>query len=120
MSLAMGLTLPVGLLLIWMYKKIPTLIGVTVAFAGTYFLLAGRIPMVTIFEGTFAFFLMFMATEPKTTPLVDWQEWIYGLLLGGLLALMFIQKWTGAPYLVSLLAMNVIFSGYKWVQLRLA
>ncbi|QHO63367.1 hypothetical protein [Candidatus Chazhemtobacterium aquaticus] len=120
MSVAMLLTLPVGLWLVWVYKKIPTLVGVSVAFAAIYVVLVGRLPLAIIFEGTFGFFLLLMATEPKTSPVIDWQEWIYGLALGGILAVMMINKWGGSPYLSSLLIMNFIFSGYKWIQLKLA
>ena len=120
MSVAMLLTLPVGLWLVWVYKKMPTLVGVSVAFAGIYMILAGRLPLTIMFEGTFGFFLLLMATEPKTSPVIDWHEWVYGLILGGMLAVMMINRWGGSPYLSSLLIMNLLYSSYKWIQFKLA
>ncbi len=120
MSIAMMVTLPLGLYLVNLYKRIPTLVSVPIALIVSYFLLSGRIPVVTILEGTFAFFLLIMATEPKTTPLIDSQEWIYGLFLGGLLAYFFIHRVAGEPYLVSLLIVNLLFGVFKFLQLKTA
>ncbi len=113
MSAAMFLTLPIGLYLIWLYKKLPTLIIVPASFALTYFLLTGRSPLTILLEGTFAFFLFVMATEPRTTPIIDWQETIFGCFLGISLAFLFSSKLVGSPYLVSLLTTNLLFSLYR-------
>ncbi len=119
-SIAALLTIPVGLYLVFLYKKIPTLISAPLSLMAVYFILTGRLPLVTIVEGTFAFFLLIMATEPKTTPLIDWQEWIYGLSLGALLAWLFVHRIAGEPYLVALLLTNFVFGVFKWAQLKLA
>lgn len=118
-SVAMLITLPLGLWIIYKYKKWPTLIAVPLVFGVSYFLLKGTVPMRILLEGTFAFFLLIMATEPKTTPLIDWQEWVYGGLLGLLLAILFTSG-TSNAYLRALLSLNVLFAGYKWLQLRMA
>lgn len=117
-SLAMFLTLPAGLYLAWLYRKIPTLLSVPASLALVYFFLKGTLPLTTIFEGTFAFFLLVMAMEPKTTPVIDWQEWFSGLLLGLLLALLFVFRPVREPYLAALLLMNLVSSTLKWLQLR--
>ena len=110
MSVASLLTIPLGIYLMVLYKKIPTLISVPLALATSYFLLLGKLPLVLLFEGTFAFFLLIMASEPRTTPLIDWQEWIYGLLLGGLMGFLFVTKLIEQPYFVPLLAMNFLYA----------
>ncbi len=116
-SAAMLLTLPVGLYLIWTYKKLPTLIVVPASFALTYFFLTGRSPLTILLEGTFAFFLFIMATEPRTTPIIDWQETLFGGILGVSLAYLFSTKLVASPYLVGLLATNLLFSLYRKISL---
>ncbi len=118
MSVAALLTIPVGICLLSLYKKIPTLISVPVSLAISYFVFAGRLPFVILFEGTFAFFLMIMASEPKTTPVIDWQEWLYGILLGGMLGFLFVNRLVGQPHLVSLLSMNLLFAGFHFFYSR--
>lgn len=113
MSIALLLTLPVGLYLLFLYKKLPTLISVPLATLFVYFWLTGDWPLVTLLEGTFAFFLLIMATEPHTTPLIDYQEWIYGLLLGTILALFFVFRLVGEPYLLALLILNGLFAAFR-------
>ena len=111
-SAAMLLTVPAGLYLIWLYKRIPTLLTVTLSFLVVYFLLKGTFPVLTVLEGTFAFFLFVMAIEPKTTPVVDKQEWLYGTVLGSGIAFLYVVRLVGSPYLVVLLSANLLFSLY--------
>lgn len=118
MSVAMLLTIPFGVYLGLLYKKIPTMVGIPVVFLLTYYLLTGRVALTTVFEGTFMFFLLVMATEPKTTPLIDWQEMIYAVLLGSLLAFLFVYRIAGEPYLGALVLVNFLFSVFKWVQIK--
>lgn len=118
-SAAMLITLPVGLYIIKRYQKIPTLVATTASFLLLGYLLQGSFPITTILEGTFAFFLLLMATEPKTTPLIDAQEWVYGVILGGTLAVWSAFK-LPLPYLMNLLILNVLFSIFKFVQLKRA
>ncbi len=120
MSVAILLTLPVGLYLIGLYKRVPTLIGVPVVFLVVYYLLTGRWALTTVLEGTFMFFLLIMATEPKTTPLIDVQEVVYALILGSLLAMLFVYRIAGEPYLVALLMVNFLFAIFKWVEVKVS
>lgn len=112
-SLAMFLTLPAGLFIIWSYKKLPTLISVVSLFSLGYWWWAGRPPLAILLEGTFAFFLFIMATEPRTTPVIDKQEWVYGSLLGLILAFLFTHRLVSSSHLISLLALNLSFSIYR-------
>lgn len=118
-SSAMLLTLPLGLYIIKRYQKIPTLVATVGGVILGSLLLGGTIPYVLLLEGTFAFFLLIMATEPKTTPVVDFQEWIYGSVLGLSLAAWFSFNWP-LPYILNLLILNVLFTVYKYVQIYLA
>lgn len=118
-STAMLITLPLGLYLIKRYQKLPTLIATVVSFAVLSFFLQGSLPVKILIEGTFAFFLLIMATEPKTTPVVDKQEWFYGTALGLSLAVWFVYK-LPLPYLLNLLVLNILFSIYKFTQLKMA
>jgi len=118
MSLAMLLTLPVGLYLIWLYKKLPTLIFVPSSFALTYFLLTGRSPLTILLEGTFAFFLFIIVTEPRTTPVINRQEAIFGAFLGSMLAFLFKFRFISSPYLISLLTANLLFAIMRKISSR--
>jgi Na+-transporting NADH:ubiquinone oxidoreductase subunit NqrB len=116
-SIAMFLTLPIGLFIIWRYQKIPTLIATVISFILASLLLTGNFPARQLLEGTFAFFLLIMATEPKTTPVVDVQEWIFGFVLGASLVVSFVWK-LPLPYLLNLMVLNLIFVAYKYLQVR--
>lgn len=117
-SITSLLIIPVGIYLILLYKKLPTLIGVPASLLVVYLLLTRNSPLITMLEGTFAFFLLVMATEPRTTPLIDKQEWLYALLLGSLLGYLFVNRIFPDPYLASLLLMNLAFTLFKFVQLK--
>ena len=111
-SAAVLFTLPIGVYIIWKYKKVPTLISTTGVLLAVSYVLSGTVPTQLLLEGTYAFFLLIMATEPKTTPVVDAQEWVYGSVLGGSLALWFYFN-APLPYLLNLLILNALFSFYK-------
>lgn len=118
-SSAMILTLPLGLYIIKRYQKIPTLISTVAGVVLGSLLLSSYIPLVLLLEGTFAFFLLIMATEPKTTPVIDSQEWVYGSILGLSLAVWFHYNFP-LPYILNLLLLNLLFTAYKYVQVKLA
>lgn len=116
-STAIFITIPLGLYVIWKYKKLPTLIATTIGVVVMFFLLEGELPTRLLLEGTFAFFLLIMATEPKTTPLLDKQEWVYGALLGISLPIWFYFK-LPLPYLLNLVILNILFTAFKLIQTR--
>jgi len=117
-SSAMLITLPLGLYIIKKYQKLPTFFATILSFAALSFFFQGMLPIKMLLEGTFAFFLLIMATEPKTTPVIDKQEWIHGILLGLSLSAWFNFK-LPLPYLLNLLILNAMFSLYKFVQLKM-
>ena len=117
-SSAMLFTLPLGIYIIKKYQKVPTLVATVLSFIIFSFFFQGVVPVQILLEGTFAFFLLIMATEPKTTPVVDAQEWVYGIALGLSLVVWFTYK-LPLPYLLNLLILNVFFSVYKFVQLKM-
>lgn len=114
-SVAMLLTLPVGLFIFWTYKRLPTLISVVALFTLGYWWWAGRPSFTILLEGTFAFFLFIMAMEPRTTPVIDKQEWVYGSILGIILAFLFTHRLVTSSHLISLLTLNLLFSIYRKV-----
>ena len=116
-SAAMLFTLPLGLYIIWKYQKLPTLIATVSSLVLANLVLVGSVPLKLLLEGTFAFFLLIMATEPKTTPVIDKQEWFYGLLLGISLSVWFHFKLL-LPYISNLLILNAAFSIFKILQLK--
>ncbi len=118
MSIAALFTIPIGVHIILRYQKLPTLISAPMSLAVSYFIFAGRLPITILLEGTFAFFLLFMVSEPKTTPVIDWQEWIHGLLLGSLLGFLFVNRLVDSPYIVTLLFMNLLYSIYRFLSLK--
>lgn len=120
MSITALVVLPLGVYLINKYKRWPTLVVLPLSFLAGYWLITGRVPLVTVAEGTFGFFLLIMATEPKTTPLVDWQEVVFSLMLGGLLAWFFTHRIVREPYLAALLIMNIVYAGWKQIQLKVS
>lgn len=118
-SAAMVFTAPLGLYIVWKYQKLPTLISTVASVIMTSLFFSGVVPYKLLLEGTFAFFLLLMATEPKTTPVIDKQEWFYGLLLGISLVIWFQFK-LPLPYISNLLILNAAFSLFKMVQLKRA
>jgi len=120
MSLANLLTIPVGLFIIFKYQKLPSLISIPAVFGLVYYVFTRTFPFFILLEGTFLFFLFIMATEPKTTPLLDSQEYVYGIVLGSFLALTFVFHLTGMPYIASLLIVNFFFALYKLISFKLA
>lgn len=118
-SSAMLFTLPLGLYIIAKYQKVPTLVATVLGMVGLSLILQATVPYKLLIEGTFAFFLLIMATEPKTTPVIDKQEWVYGLLLGTSLAAWFYFK-LPLPYLLNLLILNALFTVFKLLQLKMA
>lgn len=114
-SLAMALTAPVGLYITWKFKEMPTVYSVIGGLVAVSWLINGTVPLRLLLEGTLAFFLLIMATEPKTTPVKDSEEWLFGLVLGASLPVAFKFGWL-FPYLLSLLAINLGFVGWKWAR----
>ncbi|OGV90572.1 hypothetical protein A3A66_02300 [Microgenomates group bacterium RIFCSPLOWO2_01_FULL_46_13] len=108
-SWLMFITLPVGIYLAVKYQKLPTVIGTSLGLIVSYLLLNRELPLRLLFEGTAAFFIFIMATEPKTTPVQDKDEWWYALSLGSLIPLL-LKFEALPPYLTPLIIVNGLFA----------
>lgn len=117
-SIAVFLTIPVGLYLIWTMKKLPTLLSTPLFFTISHLVFLGSFPARILLEGTFAFFLLVMVTEPKTSPIKDGEEWVYGGVIGAVLPLFFVSA-VPYPYLISLLFVNAMYALWKYGSLKL-
>lgn len=116
MSAVMFLTVPIAGYVAYKYRKLQIVATALVAFAVAYLLVVRSNPLGIMFEGTFVFFLLVMAIEPKTSPALQKQQWLYGALLG-LLVVLFIEAgllgiWI-EPYAGALVVINLFFSLYR-------
>lgn len=116
MSMVMFLTVPVAGYVAHKYKKLAIIAPAVVMFAITYLGLLRLNPLGLLLEGTFAFFLLVMAVEPKTSPAVQNQQLVYGgavgLAVGLFMAAAFEGFWI-EPYLAGLVLCNILFNLYK-------
>lgn len=112
MSIAMLLTLPVAGYVAYRYRKLNIVVVTTLIFIPAYILILQMSPIFVLLEGTLAFFLLVMATEPKTSPVMPNQQLLYGCLLGLLLVMSIKWGWL-EPYSMALLVVNLIFNLYK-------
>lgn len=116
MSLVMLLTTIVAGYVAWKYKKLPIVAFATLSFSVAYAIIFQANPVPILVDGTFAFFLLVMAVEPKTSPAIQRQQVTYGVVLGILLGLFLRAAYTGAwiePYTTALVLSNILFNGYK-------
>lgn len=118
MSIAMLLTLPIAGYVAHKYKKLPIAAAMLLTFTLAYVVILRMSPVFVLLEGTLAFFLLVMVIEPKTSPALPTQQWLYGGLLG-LLVVLSIKWWWLEPYSMALLVVNVIFNLYKNQKLLL-
>lgn len=112
MSVAMLLTLPIAGYVAHTYKKLPIAAALLVTFTLAYIFILKMSPIFVLLEGTLAFFVLVMALEPKTSPVMRGQQLAYGALLGVLLVLSIKWGWH-EPYSMALLVVNLIFNLYK-------
>jgi len=105
-SIAMFLTLILGGYVAYRYRKLAIVLAALIAFAVSSFMLFGTIPLFVIVEGTLAFFLLVMAVEPKTSPILRNEQYIYGGIVGILIS---IGPYTRFPetYLSALIFANL-------------
>ena len=64
------------------YRKLPIAVSALLMFSLSYFLLLEQSPLYIVLEGTLLFFLLVMATEPKTSPIPPREQYLYGALIG--------------------------------------
>jgi len=115
-SIALILTLTLGLLVASRYRKLPLILSAIASFAVIYPLLLGQSPLYIVLEGTFLFFLIVMCTEPKTSPAIPKEQRFYGALIGAMLALGLFFHFFEA-YLIALLVGNIYTKRQLWLDL---
>ena len=81
-SIAFFFTLAFAGFVAWKYQKLPIVLSAVLFFALIYPFLIGASPWYILLEGTFAFFLLVMAVEPKTSPVLQKEQIIYGGIIG--------------------------------------
>lgn len=116
MSLLMILTSVVAGYVAWKYHKLPIVACATVAFSVVYFIIFRASSLPILVDGTFAFFLLVMAVEPKTSPAIQQQQlWfgsLLGIMVGALLGAAYKSYWV-EPYTSALVFTNVVFNLYR-------
>lgn len=116
MSLVMLLTVPLAGYVAHKYKKLDIIAPAVIMFSLGYLLFIRSNPLALVLEGTFAFFLLIMAVEPKTSPAIQKQQWVYGGAVGLLVALFLyagLQSIWIEPYVAALVLCNIVFNLYR-------
>lgn len=116
MSVVMLLTTIVAGYVAWKYHKLLIASAATLSFSLVYLLLFRANPVSILVDGTFAFFLLVMAVEPKTSPTLPQQQRAYGLVAGLAVGLFLFAAFNGLwvePYSYALVLTNLLFSLYK-------
>lgn len=115
-SLIMILTVLIAGYVASKYHKLPIAAAATVAFSIVYFLIFKSSPLALLLDGTFAFFLLVMVVEPKTSPAIQQQQIAYGavvgIVVGALLGAAYNSYWV-EPYTSALVFSNIVFNLYK-------
>lgn len=123
-SLVVILTVIVAGYVAAQYKKLDIVWTAAMGFGLSYWITAARAPWPLLLEGTFAFFVLVMALEPKTSPALPTQQRLYGLALGvvvGLILKATSLGWPAEPFIWGLLFTNLGFNLYRhrlWLRSR--
>lgn len=112
-SLAALFTLLVAGYVVYRYRKLPISLSAFGAFALTYALLYGDSPVYIALEGTLLFFFLVMVPEPKTSPVVPKEQYLYGALVGAGTALGLYFHFIEA-YVIALLVGN-LYTGRRFL-----
>lgn len=105
-SVAMFLTLLCAGYVAYRYRKLSIILTALIVFSLSYLILFGVVPLFIIADGTLAFFLLIMTVEPKTSPVLKKEQYIYGGIIGILIALGLYVHFSEA-YLGSLVVANL-------------
>ena len=105
-SIALFFTLPFAGYVAYRYRKHHLVVAALIAISIAYPLIIGQNPLFLIINGTLAFFLLVMAVEPKTSPALMKEQWVYGIILGLMfvfaLKFHFIEAYVGALLVANL------------------
>jgi len=109
-------TIPLGWFILNKYRKAHILLAFLVGYLPLVWVMQGTKVFSLALEGTLIFFVTVMMTEPNTTPSQVKQQWIFGVLIGLLLAAT--QRWgfLPLPFTMSLLIGNLV---YVWMRRRM-
>ncbi|MDP3957520.1 MAG: RnfABCDGE type electron transport complex subunit D [bacterium] len=117
MSIAMLLTVPLAGYVAYRYKKHHIVFSFLVTFLVAYILFFKEIPIFFLLEGTMAFFLLVMVIEPKTSPVIKKEQYIYGAIIGLGMPLVMQTGWFEAT-LGTLLLAN-LYTARKYILKKL-
>jgi hypothetical protein len=109
--------LPLAILVARSYKKLPTAISFLAVFGTLYWLVFQIDPVPLLIEGTLAFFALIMVIEPKTSPTLSKDQYIFGSITA-LLTIILFKIGFGEGYLGALIVANGGFAMYRQWQLR--
>lgn len=105
-SIAVLITLPLASYVVYKYKKHWISIAAVLAFTLVYVILLKESPLFIVLDGTLIFFLLVMAVEPKTTPILQKEQVIFGIIVGSLISIGIYFHWLEA-YTMALLIGNL-------------
>jgi len=112
-SIAFFIILPIAGYVARRYNKTNIILTAISAFSICFFAIFHKSPLPIIIESTFAFFLLVMVIEPRTSPSEKKEQIRYGLVIGSLLPIgMFFHL--PDPLLLSLIIGNTYQMTKKW------
>ncbi len=120
MSVAMLVITPLAGYVAYKYKKLKIFFTAAGVFYLAYWLLFQANPLFILIEGTLIFFLLVMAIEPKTSPILPKQQYLFGAALG-LLVVVGLKLNVVEPYVIGLLICNAGFNIYRnwnWLKVK--
>jgi hypothetical protein len=109
-SLAVALSLPLGIYLARKYRKLVILYTCLPAFVLLNYFFSASWPITALVEGTLIFYFTIMVSEPKTSPVKPRLQWFYGIMIGVLLAVSLTHGYFSLPFITPLLITNLVFS----------
>jgi Na+-translocating ferredoxin:NAD+ oxidoreductase RnfD subunit len=112
LSAALLLTVPLASYVAYKYKKLWSVAAALGTFSVAYIVLFRVSPLYLVSEGTLLFFMLVMAIEPKTSPVLKPHQLWFGAALGLLTGLALYSYWS-EPFSMALLIMNMIFNLYR-------
>jgi len=121
MSVAAVLTFVIAGYVAYKYRKLWLVGAGAMAAAVGSLLILNNSPIYMLVDGTLAFFLLVMAIEPKTSPIIKREQVLFGGAVGGLAILTLHLGWP-EPFTMSLLLGNLIFNFYRnrsWLHKKL-
>lgn len=117
MSISMLFVLPIAGYIAYRYRKLTLALSATIFFAISYVAVLQYNPLFLLLEGTWAFFLLVMAVEPKTSPIVFSRQVAYGAVIG-ILSVLGLRYGLFDAFVFALLVGNGLFQLDRWLMLR--